>query len=147
MTVVIASPSIDKDIEQLCTVITMDGEAATFKTPMRDGGRLGTSLRDIPLEHRAFQIQVTAMANTMLRRLAIRGYEYVDAHDIHIYGPFPSKMLHDRLLDPAVAFADARLAAAAVQNRPADSTGLVDYKLVADFVLRPEAFEPTEEPA
>ena len=138
MTSLILPRSLGKVREQIRTTITMEGDAATFQTPRGprgpsgDTSRLGVRLRDIPQAHRLFQLQVTNLANDMIQRQAVRGNRYLDEHDIHLYGPFPSKMLHNRLLSGS-GVVSAREAAGMAHDRPRDNAHMVDYQRVAMY--------------
>lgn len=130
-----------KVLVQKRAIATVPAHIATFHA---DNWR-GSHLKGIPLEHRLCQMYLQAGAKRFIERMAVRGFEYVDRYDIHVYGPFPSYDLPHNLRDLAEFNADPNVAANLVKARASTVEEYADYRLVANFITRPVAFdEPTE---
>ena len=122
--------SLDLELVQQKTVVTMDEAMADYKCPP-----LGIPIDEIPLEHYRIQVWFRRQAEHGLDRMRIRGFVYWDPDDIHVYGPFPSRMLHDNVRD-LKAFAVDEQAAANLVHQPGEDRSFKDYWLVANFIKR-----------
>ena len=93
MVALIIAPSPDRELVQQRVVVTCDGEMATFHSPTEPTSRLplGTPVDDIPLEHVRIQVWLRAQAQKAIDRMRVRGYEYWDNDDIHVYGPIDKR--------------------------------------------------------
>lgn len=141
MPAIIIRPVPDKVLVQKVAIATVPAHIATFRA---DNWR-GSHLKGIPLEHRMCQQYLYEGAKRFIERMAVRGFEYVDAYDIHVYGPFPSYDLPRNLRDLAEFNADPKVAANLVSARATTVEEYADYRLVGNFVSRPLVFdEPTE---
>lgn len=128
----IIAPSLDRELVQQRTVVTMDGLMADFKAPP-----FGIAIDDIPQENRRIQIWFRAQAQHALDRMAVRGYEYWDHDDIHVYGPYPSRLLHENIRSLKDFNLDVQGAADLVRQPPKGIEAFADYWLVANFVKQP----------
>ncbi len=139
MVALIISPAPDRELVQQRVVVTCDGEMATFHSPTDPISKLplGAPVDDIPLEHFRIQVWLRKQAQRAIDRMRVRGYDYWDNDDIHVYGPYPSKLLHDRLLTTQDLSMAPNIVASFVQDRANDSAAFADYLLVANFVKTP----------
>jgi hypothetical protein len=135
----IFAPSLDRELVQQRVVVTCEGPMATFHTPKDPGSGLptGIPIDDIPLKHFRLQVWLRTQAAKAIDRLAIRGYDYWDKDDIHVYGPYPSKLLHDRLLTPQDLNLPPEVVSGFVRDRSDDTAAFADYLIVANFVKKP----------
>ncbi len=131
MVSIVIAPSPDRELVQQRTVVTMDAEMAKFKAPP-----LGIPIDDIPLEHYRIQVWFRQQADKTIARMAIRGYEYWDLDDIHVYGPWPSRMLHDALITTRDLNRPPEEVVKMVHS-PSTDGAFVDYWLIANFVKTP----------
>ena len=138
---IIVHSAPDKVLVQKRAIATVPAHIATFKA---DNWR-GSHLKHIPLEHRMCQQYLYEGAKRFIERMAVRGFEYVDAYDIHVYGPFPSYDLPRTMRDISEFNADPNVAANLVKARATTVEEYADYRLVANFISRPVVFdEPAE---
>lgn len=101
----------------------------------------GTRLNDFPLTHRALQQYLIAGAKRFIERMKVRGFEYVDFYDVHVYGPFPSYDLPRKLRDITEFNVDPERAKDLVEARKNIIEEYADYRLVANFVAIPTEFD------
>jgi hypothetical protein len=127
----IFKPSLDRELVQQRTVVTMDAAMADYAAPP-----LGIPIDDIPLENYRIQVWFRHQAHEALGRMAIRGYAFWDQDDIHVYGPWPSRMLHDALVAPGDLDTAPENVVEMVHSPSVDGA-FVDYWLVANFVKKP----------
>ncbi len=138
----VLAPSLERELVQRKAIVTVDGAMAIYKAPP-----LGIRLNDIPLPHYRFQMVMRDFAYQTIERMKIRGYEYWDPDDIHLYGPYPSRMLHEHILSSKDFLVD-ELGAANLVRSPAKSVeAMADYWLVANYVKRVEYDEIMDEEA
>lgn len=133
------APRLDPELVQQRVVVTCEGARATFHTPKdpRSGLPVGIPIDKIPLGHFRLQKWLRTQAERAISRLAIQGYTYRDQDDVHVYGPYPSKLLHDRLLTPQDLSLPPDIVAGFVRDRANDSKAFADYLIVANFVKLP----------
>ncbi len=138
----IIAPSLERELVQRKAIVTVDGAMARFKAHP-----FGTPLDDIPLPFYRLQMVLRDFANQTIERMQIRGYDYWDPDDIHVYGPYPSRMLHEYLCSLKDANTDELGAAGLVHSPPKGIEAFADYWLVANYVKRLENDEIMDEEA
>lgn len=125
-----------KVLVQKRAIATVPAHIATFRaSPM------GTHLNGIPLEHRMCQRYLMEGAKRFIERMKVRGFEYEDAYDVHVYGPFPSYNLPRTMRSITEFNVDPNVAANLVEARATTVEEFADYRLVANFVARPKVFD------
>lgn len=141
MPAIIIRPAPDKILVQKIAIATVPAHIATFHA---DNWR-GSHLKGIPLEHRMCQMYLYEGAKRFIERMKVRGFEYEDFYDIHVYGPFPSYDLPHNLRDLSEFNADPNVVANLVKARATTVEEFADYRLVGNFLSRPLVFdEPAE---
>lgn len=126
---VIVRPSLGLSKVQRRAVVTFPTEMCTLRCDPVHGMRL----KQIPLEHRRLQIVLSQAFDKVTERMRIRGYELVWADDVHVYGPWPSRLFHERLIQPdeITAPEQARSLVHRVDTTPQE---FMDYLLVANWL-------------
>lgn len=137
MTAILVRPKPDLVLVQKRAIATVPAHIATFKA---DNWR-GSHLKGIPLEHRLCQMYLYEGAKKFIERMRVRGFEYRDEYDIHVYGPFPSYDLPRNLRDLSEFNAAPDVARNLVKARATTVEEYADYRLVANFVSRPVVFD------
>ena len=148
MTELIIAPDIGFAPIERSGVFTMFREDARLECncPKKRGmGCGGIAIDDIPLQFRTFQLVAQRYAKRFIERMKPRGYAYMDGSDIVFHGPFPSYDFDNNLSDIDSA-AKAMLPGKDGEEHPENmlsfvfeqSGGLVDYVLVATFLIRDE---------
>ena len=149
MTQIIIAPEVNLATIQKQGVFTIMREDARLECncPEKRGvGCGGIAIRDIPLALRSFQMLCEDYAKRYIERQRVRGFEYVDADDMLLHGPFPSYELNKNLTD--INSPEWRRAMSrdkedglehperALQFVFERGDAFVDYLLLASFTLR-----------
>ena len=133
----IVRPTPEKVLVQKRAIATVPAHIATFRADNLHGTRLNA----IPLPHRMCQQYLHAGAKRFIDRMRVRGFEYVDFYDVHVYGPFPSYDLPRTMRDLTEFNVDPHVARHLVEARAKTVEEYADYRLVANFVSRPLVFD------
>lgn len=139
---VIVSPTLFDSKVQRRTVVTFPTEMATLQCHPVEGRRLNA----IPMEHRQIELALKDAFNQTVNRMRIRGYELAWEDDVHVYGPWPSRLFHERLITPDEIHTPEQ-ARDHVWKAETSPQEYADYLLVANWIHRDvlvEVPDPTE---
>lgn len=112
-------------------IVTVPGEMATLKAPN------GMAIDDIPLQHRTLQMKLREVGELFVRRQRVRGLDFLDREDMHVYGPFPSYELRDAMLTPDQLNLPREEVRHLVRERDTSMKAFADYVLVGAFLAKP----------
>ena len=112
-------------------IVTVPGEMATLKVPR------GMRINDIPLSHRQMHVKLHEVGRMFVQRQEVRGLQFLDHEDIHVYGPFPSYEFHEIMIDPDTLNLPPEQARQVVKERASEIGAFADYVLVAAFMAEP----------
>lgn len=132
---IIIAHSLEKVIVELRGIMSME---------RAEIGGIGYGVRtldDFPWQTPGLREKLRISGQMFIEHQAKRGYEYVDAENIHFYGPYPSRQLKERMLDVDSMKVNQREAATLVRDRSNDPNDIVDFLLVAHFLAMPKPVE------
>lgn len=131
----------DKLLIQKTAIATVEAGMATFaapkgiaisKIPMRSRNAEG-----VEVDHTDLMRAFHEVGKRFIERMAVRGYEYYDQHDLHVFGPYPSYDFAHTMRDITEANVAPEHVRDIVEQRPMELGELADYRIFGDFIAVP----------
>ncbi len=128
---IVIAPDLDKVVVTMTAIARVDADLARIKSGPANPWRID----DLPLAHDMLKKELTVGAKKWLAHQKSQGYEYLDAFDIHFYGPTPGRNYGETMVD--VKRVEPRDAAKMVHDVPKRIGGSAHYRLTAKFLKTP----------
>lgn len=133
----IIAPHMELVKVQKVAIATVETRFAT----LRPGWKHGIPVNKIPYEHRALAALLHEAGKRFIDRMRPRGLDFIDADDLHVYGPSASYNLGSQMSDINEYNVAPHEAHGIVKRADPTFTDVVDYRLVGNFLQREQRLD------